>query len=62
MHRHSQHNEVRLTKIYPSTAERESNANSSYMDDSLVSVENASKEIELYHQLEELWGKAGMHV
>ena len=31
------------------------------MDDSLDSVEGEAKEIELYHQLSELWAKAGMH-
>ena len=31
------------------------------MDDSLDSVEEDEKGIELYHQLKSLWAKAGMH-
>ena len=34
---------------------------STYMDDSLDSVEEDKKEVELYHQLNALWAKAGMH-
>lgn len=34
---------------------------STYMDDSLDSVEEDEKAIELYHQLKSLWAKAGMH-
>ena len=34
---------------------------STYMDDSLNSVEEDEKGTELYHQLKSLWAKAGMH-
>ena len=34
---------------------------STYMDDSLDSVEDEATAIELYKQLTELWGRAGMH-
>ena len=34
---------------------------STYMDDSLDSVEEDEKGIELYHQLKSLWEKADMH-
>ena len=34
---------------------------STYMDDSLDSVEEDEKGVELYHQLNALWAKAGMH-
>ena len=34
---------------------------STYMDDSMDSVQNVEKGIQLYHQLAALWNKAGMH-
>ena len=34
---------------------------STYMDDSLDSVKEEQKGIELYHQLKSSWAKAGMH-
>lgn len=34
---------------------------STYMDDSLDSLEEDEKGVELYHQLNALWAKAGMH-
>ena len=44
---------------YPSAAETV--LQSTYMDDSLDSVEEDEKGIELYHELSALWAKAGMH-
>ena len=46
-------------KIYPRAAE--TILKSTYMDDSMDSVMDEIKGIELYTQLSELWQKAGMH-
>lgn len=43
---------------YPCAAEAV--LKSTYMDDTMVSVENIEKAVKLYHELRELWGQAGM--
>ena len=48
------------TDDYPRAAETV--LKSTYMDDSMDSVENEKEGIELYHQLSGLWEDAGMHV
>ncbi|KAL5018700.1 hypothetical protein ScPMuIL_004422 [Solemya velum] len=48
----------RYSECYPAAAE--TIKKSTYMDDSMDSVENTDKAIELYQQLSELWGKAIM--
>ena len=39
----------------------ESVLNSTYMDDSMDSIENNEKGVELYQQLSMMWEKSGMH-
>ena len=55
----AQENARRHRTEYPSAAETV--LQSTYMDDSLDSVEEDEKGIELYHELSALWAKAGMH-
>ena len=55
----AQENARRHRSEYPLAAETV--LQSTYMDDSLDSVEGDEKGIELYHQLSALWAKAGMH-
>ena len=55
----AQENARRHRTEYPLAAETV--LQSTYMDDSLDSVEGDKKGIELYHQLSALWAKAGMH-
>lgn len=55
----TQQHAERYSECYPTAAE--TIKKSTYMDDSMDSVENTDKAIELYQQLSELWGKASMH-
>ena len=55
----SQYHAKLFEEVYPRAAE--TILKSTYMDDSMDSVENEAEGIELYKQLSELWEKAGMH-
>ena len=54
----AQENARRNQDRYPLAAETV--LKSTYMDDSIDSVENDDEGVELYRQLKELWGVAGM--
>ncbi|KAH3693016.1 hypothetical protein DPMN_193353 [Dreissena polymorpha] len=54
----AQTNARKYADIYPAAAETV--LKSTYMDDSMDSVTSEEKAIELYHQLSDLWSKAGM--
>ncbi|KAJ8028619.1 hypothetical protein HOLleu_30913 [Holothuria leucospilota] len=54
----SQHNGEVNKQEFPQAAETV--LKSTYMDDSMDSVENEEKGVELYNQLSELWARAGM--
>jgi hypothetical protein len=54
----SQENARRYESLYPAAAETV--LKSTYVDDSLDSVEDKEHRIDLYEQLKELWGLAGM--
>lgn len=56
----SQHNAKKYAKVFPLASETV--LKSTYMDDNMDSKQNDSKAVELYTQLKELWGKAGMRV
>ncbi|KAJ8033444.1 hypothetical protein HOLleu_23686 [Holothuria leucospilota] len=54
----TQENARKHKEEYPCAAEAV--LKSTYMDDTMVSVENIEKAVKLYHELRELWGQAGM--
>jgi len=55
----AQENANRYADLYPMAAETV--IKSTYMDDSMDSADSEDEAIELYKQLTELWGKAGMY-